>query len=98
METGKSASVTDSSGYDVTGSPDFHLFVECFLNQVCTWFLEIVLSVNVGVCVSALRALIASDVKGMHNNRIRQFYSFSIFYMTLAINKFNGRGLSNTVS
>ena len=64
------------------------------------WFLEIVSSMSVGVrmCVCPLqRALITSHVKGKHNNWIRQFYDYSVHYMTLAIDKLNRRGLSNAV-
>ena len=63
-------------------------------------FLEIVLSVNVGVCVCVRPEGInnkSREVKGMHNDWIRQFYGLSVFYMTLAIVKLNGRGLSNIV-
>ena len=42
------------------------------------------------------RALITSHTKGMCNNRIRQFYG-PFLYMTPAIDKLNGHGLSNTV-
>ena len=35
-------------------------------------------------------------VKGMRNNRIRQFYGPPLLYTTLAVDKLNGRGLSNT--
>ena len=67
------------------------------------WFLEIINLVRerryvcVHVCVSVclpLRALITSHVKHMRNNWIKQFYGFSV-YMTLAVDKLNGRGLSN---
>ena len=66
----------------------------------CAWFLEIILSTNVGVCVCVCpppRALTTSHLKGMHNNQIRQFYSLSVSIVTLAINKLNEFGLSNTV-
>ena len=67
-------------------SQDIHFPENCsifftFLNQArtglrptCSWFLEIVLFVNIGVCVCVCpppRALITSHVKGMCNNRIR---------------------------
>ena len=55
--------------------------------------LEIVLSTNIGVCV-CFPALIKSYVEGTHNNRIM---AFLFLYMTLAIDKLNGCGLSNTV-
>ena len=42
------------------------------------------------------RPLITSHVKGMRNNRIRQFYGPPFLYMTLAVDKLDGRGLSNT--
>ena len=60
----------------------------------CTWFLEIISSTNVGVCVCPpLRALITSYVKGMDNNQIRQFYGFPIsLYYVPAIDKLNGHG------
>ena len=77
-----------------------------FLNQVSAglwparaWFLEIVSSVNVGVCVCVCpppRPLITSHVKGMRNNQIRQFYGRPFLYTTLAVDKLNGHGLSNT--
>ena len=62
------------------------------LQPMCTRFLEIVSSANVGVCacVSALRTLITNHVKHMRNNWIKQFYTFLYFNMTLAINKLNG--------
>ena len=50
------------------------------------------------VCVFAPRVLITVHVKGMHNNWLNQFYSFSLPYMTLAVHKLNGRGLSNNAS
>ena len=44
-----------------------------------TWFLEIVLFVNVGVCVCPPpREFIISHMNSMHNNQIRRFYGFSI--------------------
>ena len=66
---------------------------------MCTWFLEIILSINVGICAHVcvslpLRALIASHIKGTHNNQKRQFYGLPFLYMTLAIDKLNGRGIS----
>ena len=71
---------------------------------MCAWFLEIVSSANIGVCVCLpLRALIrshmiiTSHIKGTHNNRIRQFYSFLFLCLTLVIGKLNGHGLSSTV-
>ena len=56
------------------------------------WFLEIILSANVGVCVcvSAPRALIISHIKGMRNNRIRQFYGPPFLCTTIAVSKLNG--------
>ena len=52
--------------------------------------------VYVSVCVRLPpRALIKSHVKAMCNNWIKQFYYFLFLYMTLAIDKLNGRGLSN---
>ena len=45
-----------------------------------------------------MRALITIHIKGMHNNWLNQFYTaFQFPYMILAINKVDGRGLSNTV-
>ena len=41
------------------------------------------------------RPLITSHVKGMRNNQIRQFYGPSIFCTTFAVDKLNGRFLSN---
>ena len=59
---------------------------------VCTWFLEIILFANIGVCVCPLlRALITSHMKSMRNNRASLF-----LYVALAVNKHNGHGLSNT--
>ena len=46
-------------------------------------FLEIVLSAIIGMCVcvcSPPRVLITSHVKGMRNDRIRQFYGPSVSY------------------
>ena len=66
--------------------------------QACsTWLLEIASSVQtlVYVCVPGLRALTASHVKGMHNNWKSSFIAFP--FLSLAINKLNGHGLSNTV-
>ena len=48
------------------------------------------------VCVSAPRVLITSHVKGTRNNWIWQFYGFLFLYMTLAVDKLNGCGFSNT--
>ena len=70
----------------------------CFL-ATCAWFLEIVFvctSVCLRVCPPP-RALIKSHVKYIHNNWIKQFTAFPFLYITLAVNKLNGRGHSNNV-
>ena len=58
-----------------------------YLNQasaghrpMCAWFLKVISSTNIGVCVCVCpppRALITSHMKGVHNNQIRQFYKLS---------------------
>ena len=52
--------------------------------------------VRLSVCPS-LRPFITSHMKHMHNNWIKQLFSFPFHYMTLAIDKLNGCGLSNSV-
>ena len=56
-------------------------------------FLKLLLSELVYVCPS-LRALITIHTNSTRNYWLNQFYSFSIFYMKLAVNKLNGHGLS----
>ena len=61
-----------------------HIDVQCEGNifkpgtqlRAAAWFLEIILSANVGVGMCPTE-LITSHMIGMHNNWIRQFYSFS---------------------
>ena len=43
-----------------------------------------------------LGALITSHMKYIRNNWIKQLYSFMFLYMTLAVDKFNVCGLSNS--
>ena len=50
------------------------------------------------VCLCpSLRALIAIHMKAKStgNNQLNQFHGFSVLYMTITINKVDGRGLSN---
>ena len=50
------------------------------------------------VCVSPpQRILITSHVKGTRNNQIMKFYSYSVSLYDTAVDKLNGRGLSNAV-
>ena len=61
------------------------------------WFLEIVF-VQASVCMCPpLRPLITSHMKYMRNNWKKQFTAFPFHYMTLAVDKLNGCGLSNSV-
>ena len=71
-----------------------------FKPAVRAWFFEIVSSANIGmfacVCVCPPpRPLITSHVKGMRNNWIMKFYSYSVSLYDTTIDKLNSPGLSN---
>ena len=53
---------------------------------------------NVCVCLPSKALITIHMIKGTRNNRLNQFYSFLVFYMTLVIDKMNTCGLSNTAS
>ena len=62
-----------------------------------SFHLQMSVCLRMCVCPSP-RVLITSHLKHMRNNHIKQFYGFSVsiyMYMTLAVDKLNGRGLSN---
>ena len=60
------------------------------------WFLEIVLvRILVCVCVSTPKGINNKSRETQHNNRIKQFYSFSVSLYDTADDKLIGRGLSN---
>ena len=57
-------------------------------------FLEIISTVNIGVCVFLPpRPLITSHVKGMRNNWIRQFYGHSVYLYNLLLINWMGMAL-----
>ena len=68
-----------------------------------TWFLKIVLLANIGTYTCVYVRVCPEDINNKsckrhtHNDWIRQLYTALPFlYMTLAIDKLNGHGLSNT--